>query len=82
MTASLPISTISRRVFTVGLNRAVDVLANKQARGGRASPAVLRDLGPHPQGGGTVQVMSGRYGPYVKYDKVNATLPKDVALRR
>jgi DNA topoisomerase I len=65
-------------IFTVGLNRAVDVLASKQARGGRAGPAALRDLGPHPQGGGNLQVMSGRYGPYIKYDKVNATLPKDV----
>ena len=31
------------------------------------------------QGGGNIQVMSGRYGPYIKYDKVNATLPKDVS---
>jgi DNA topoisomerase-1 len=67
-----------QEVFTVGLNRAVDVLASKQDRGGRASPAVLRDLGPHPAGGGPVQLMSGRYGPYVRYGKVNATLPKDV----
>jgi DNA topoisomerase-1 len=66
-------------IFTVGLNRAVDVLASKQARGGRAGPAVLRDLGPHPQGGGSLQVMSGRYGPYIKYDNVNATLPRDVS---
>ena len=66
-------------IFTVGLNRAVDVLASKQARGGRSGPAVLRDLGPHPEGGGNLQVMSGRYGPYVKYDKVNATLPRDVS---
>jgi DNA topoisomerase-1 len=33
-------------------------------------------LGDHPEGG-KVQVMSGRYGPYVKWNKVNATLPKD-----
>jgi DNA topoisomerase I len=66
-------------IFTVGLNRAVDVLASKQARGGRAGPAALRDLGPHPEGGGNLQVMAGRYGPYIKYDKVNATLPKDVS---
>ncbi|HUE46283.1 MAG TPA: type I DNA topoisomerase [Aestuariivirgaceae bacterium] len=66
-------------IFTVGLNRAVDALASKQARGGRAGPAALRDLGPHPQGGGNLQVMSGRYGPYIKYDKVNATLPRNVA---
>ena len=65
-------------IFTVGINRAVDALASKQARGGRASPAVLRDLGPHPRGDGPIQVMSGRYGPYVKHGKVNATLPKSV----
>jgi hypothetical protein len=35
-------------------------------------------LGEHPDGG-EVQVMPGRYGPYVKWEKVNATLPKDVA---
>ena len=36
----------------------------------------MRDLGPHPEGGGTVQVFAGRYGPYVKFGKINATLPK------
>ena len=34
-------------------------------------------LGDHPSGG-PVQVMPGKYGPYVKWDKVNATLPKDM----
>jgi DNA topoisomerase-1 len=32
-------------------------------------------LGEHPDGG-AVQVMNGRYGPYVKWAKINATLPK------
>ncbi|WP_137388074.1 type I DNA topoisomerase [Rhodoligotrophos defluvii] len=64
-------------VFTIGLNRAVALLAEKEARGGRRpGPQVLKELGEHPQGGGSVQVLSGRYGPYVKYGKVNATLPK------
>ncbi|MFN3993566.1 MAG: type I DNA topoisomerase [Tabrizicola flagellatus] len=64
-------------VFTIGMNRAVEVLAQKAARGrGRAAPAgPLKVLGAHP-GGGEVQVMPGRYGPYVKWEKVNATLPK------
>jgi DNA topoisomerase-1 len=35
----------------------------------------LREFGEHPEGG-AVQVMDGRYGPYVKWQKVNATLPK------
>jgi DNA topoisomerase-1 len=66
-------------VFTIGINRAVDVIAEKKAKGGgpRSRPGALKDLGPHPEGGGNIQVMSGRYGPYVKFGKVNATLPKD-----
>ncbi len=65
-------------VFTIGINRAVDVLAEKKARGfSRPKPGALKDLGEHPAGGGSIQVMSGRYGPYVKFGKVNATLPKD-----
>jgi DNA topoisomerase-1 len=65
-------------VFTIGMNRAVEVLAQKAARGPRAgggTPAPLKVLGEHPEGG-PVQVMAGRYGPYVKWEKVNATLPK------
>ncbi|MFN3146898.1 MAG: type I DNA topoisomerase [Paracoccaceae bacterium] len=65
-------------VFTIGMNRAVEVLAEKASRGrGRtAAAAPLRELGEHPEHGGPVNVMDGRYGPYVKWDKVNATLPK------
>ncbi|MDN2564744.1 type I DNA topoisomerase [Aquibium sp. A9E412] len=64
-------------VFTVGLNRAVSVIAEKKSKGGRGrTPAALKDLGPHPDGGGNVTVRDGRYGPYVNHGKVNATLPK------
>ncbi|HYM67365.1 MAG TPA: type I DNA topoisomerase, partial [Patescibacteria group bacterium] len=67
-------------VFSVGLNRAVTLLAEKAAGGGkgrfqRAKPTVLKDLGEHPQSGGKIEVLSGRYGPYVKHDKINATIP-------
>ncbi|WP_413718079.1 type I DNA topoisomerase [Silicimonas sp. MF1-12-2] len=64
-------------VFTVGLNRAVDLIAQKAAkRGGSANQTPLKELGEHPERGGVVNVMDGRYGPYVKWDKVNATIPK------
>jgi DNA topoisomerase-1 len=64
-------------VFTIGINRAVDLLAEKKAKGfSRPKPGALKDLGPHPAGGGNIQVMNGRYGAYVKFGKVNATLPK------
>ncbi|MFC3168437.1 type I DNA topoisomerase [Paracoccus fontiphilus] len=65
-------------VFTIGMNRAVEVLAAKQTRGRAAAAAPLREMGDHPDGG-AIQVMNGRYGPYVKWEKVNATLPRDVA---
>ncbi len=65
-------------VFTIGINRAVDELAKKAARGGRGAAAKpLKELGEHPTEGGPVNVMDGRYGPYVKWGKVNATLPKE-----
>ena len=65
-------------VFNVGMNRAVEELAKKAAAGsgrGTASKAI-KELGEHPDGGGPVNVMDGKYGPYVKYAKINATIPK------
>jgi DNA topoisomerase-1 len=67
-------------VFTIGINRAVALLAEKAAGGkkpwSRPKAQVLKDLGEHPEGGGKVEVLSGRYGPYVRHGKLNATLPK------
>jgi len=68
-------------VFEIGLNRAVTLLAEKRAGGGRgarggASQSALKDLGAHPTTGEAVKVMSGRFGPYVKSGKINATLPR------
>ena len=75
-------------VFTIGMNRAVEVIAEKKAKGGgrgRAAAKPLFELGEHPQDGGPVNVMDGRYGPYVKWEKINATIPngmepKDVTM--
>jgi len=68
----------AEEVFEVGLNRAVDLIAQKKAnpRGRGAAAAPLRELGEHPVEGGPVAVMSGRYGPYVRHGKINATLPR------
>jgi DNA topoisomerase I len=66
-------------VFSVGINRAVDALAEKRAKGGRGRAAAtpLKELGEHPDEGGPINVYDGRYGAYVKHGKINATLPKD-----
>ena len=70
-------------VFSIGMNRAVEVLALKAAgrggRGGAAPAKALKELGDHPTKGGAISVMPGRYGPYIKWEKVNATLPKEMA---
>ena len=64
-------------VFEIGMNRAVELLAEKRANPGRRGTAAkaLRELGDHPDGG-KIAIMEGKYGPYVKWEKVNATLPK------
>lgn len=68
-------------MFTIGLNRAVSLIADKRAgggRGGRAAAKVLKDLGKHPTSGDPIQVLDGRYGPYIKHQNTNATLPNDM----
>jgi DNA topoisomerase I len=68
-------------IFEIGINRAVDLLAQKRAgggRGGRTAPAALKELGKNEEGA-DIKLMNGRYGPYVTDGTTNATLPKDVA---
>jgi DNA topoisomerase-1 len=70
-------------VFTIGLNRAVTEIAEKKARGGKPrGPKALRELGAHPEDGKPIQIMDGKYGPYVKHEKTNATLPKDADVEK
>ncbi len=64
-------------VFNVTLDRALALLTAKK-EGRRASPKVLRELGVHPEDQTPIQLLDGRYGPYVKYNKINASLPKDM----
>jgi DNA topoisomerase-1 len=65
-------------VFEVGLNRAVDLLAEKRAGGAgrRGEATALKDLGAHPEDGQPVRVLSGRYGPYIKHGSTNANVPR------
>jgi len=64
-------------VFTVGINRAVSLLAERKAKS-RAfrAPEPLKELGPSP-GGAAIRLMRGRYGPYVTDGTTNATIPRD-----
>ena len=62
--------------ISIGLNHAVSVIADGMAKGGgRRGANTIATLGEHPDGG-DVKILDGRFGPYVKYKKLNATLPK------
>ena len=64
-------------VFDISLERAVALLKEPKSPGGRGA---LRVLGKHPEDGQAVALYSGKYGPYVKHGKVNATLPDKDAI--
>ncbi len=61
-------------VLTIGLDRAVELLSQARAK---AAATPLRELGPHPKDKEPVNIFEGKYGPYVKHGKINATIPKD-----
>jgi DNA topoisomerase I len=71
-------------VLEIDLDRALELLAGaaeRKGRGGRttrsSTKSILKALGEHPEGG-PIQVLDGRYGPYVNYKKINVTLPKEI----
>jgi len=62
-------------LFTIGLNRAITLIA--EAKPGRISSSLIKDLGEHPDDKKPVRIMKGQYGPYVKYKSLNATIPEE-----
>jgi DNA topoisomerase-1 len=71
--------TDADHIFTVDLDRALELLSQPKAgRAQRAPAQPLRELGAHPEDGEPVTLMSGRFGPYVKHGSINATLPRNV----
>ncbi len=69
-------------LFTISLERALELLAEPKNRRGRAnkSKQALRELGPHPKDSEPINVYDGPYGPYVKHSKTNVSLPEDQAI--
>ncbi|WP_435091089.1 type I DNA topoisomerase [Candidatus Pelagibacter bacterium nBUS_30] len=62
-------------LFSIGLNRAITLIA--EAKPGRMSASIIKDLGEHPEDKKPVRVMKGQYGPYIKYKSLNATIPEE-----
>jgi len=59
-------------LLSVGINRAVDLLAEAAKTAGRF-------LGEHPDGG-EVHLKRGRFGPYFEYNKLRAPMPKTLQM--
>ena len=62
-------------VLSIGMNRAIALIAEAGSKG-RPAQKVLRELGEHPDDKKPVTLHEGRFGPYVKHGKINASLPK------
>ena len=62
-------------IFSIGLNRAITLIA--EAKPGRISSSIIKDLGEHPEDKKPVRIMKGQYGPYIKYKSLNATIPEE-----
>ena len=62
-------------IFSIGLNRAITLIT--EAKPGRMSSSIIKDLGEHPEDKKPVRVMKGQYGPYIKYKSINATIPEE-----
>ena len=62
-------------IFSIGLNRAITLIA--EAKPGRISSSIIKDLGLHPEDKKPVRIMKGQYGPYIKYKSLNATIPEE-----
>ena len=48
-----------------------------EAKPGRISSSMIKDLGEHPEDKKPVRVMKGQFGPYIKYKSLNATIPEE-----
>ena len=62
-------------IFSIGLNRGITLIA--EAKPGRMSSSMIKDLGEHPEDKKPVRIMKGQYGPYIKYKSLNATIPEE-----
>ena len=62
-------------IFSIGINRAITLIAD--AKPGRISSSIIKDLGEHPEDKKPVRIMKGQFGPYIKYKSLNATIPEE-----
>ena len=66
---------VAEDIFSIGLNRAVTMIA--ESKPGRISSSEIKHLGEHPEDKKPVRVMKGKFGPYIKYKSITATIPEE-----
>ena len=61
--------------LSIGMNRAVELLSenSKKNSNNKRAASLIKTIGDHPEGG-EVQLMNGRFGPYIKYKKNNISV--------
>jgi len=69
--------TAQDNVLDVELDRAIELLKQKSEKKRGKTSSVIKDMGEHPENGEKIQIMTGRYGPYIKYGKKNISIPKN-----
>jgi len=62
-------------ILSIDLERALELLKDKKPRRRASEP--LKELGEHPDGG-AISVMEGPFGQYIKWEKINTSLPDGV----
>lgn len=65
-------------LFDVDFDFAMNLLS--QPKKGRGAAAPLKEFGDHPETGDKIQLLNGKYGPYIKCGKINASVPEDIAV--
>ncbi len=64
-------------ILEIGFERALELLKQKKQKQKGKTSSVIKDMGEHPENGEKIQIMTGRYGPYIKYGKKNISIPKN-----
>jgi DNA topoisomerase-1 len=66
----------SEDILSIGINRAISIIEEKSS----SANSVLKDFNTHPKTNIPIQILKGRFGPYIKYGAQNIKIPKDMSV--